>query len=68
MGDDAQDVLGVVAELASDAEQAHPVFGAEDDAVAVQFLSQNPELGQEESDASIVAGAETLEQQVQQDE
>ena len=65
--DDTEDVLDVVVQFASDAEQLSAVSRAKDDAVPVQLAAEHLDLGAQEADSVIATSAEALEQEVQND-
>ena len=45
VGNDAEDMLDVVVEFASDVEETGSDSGAENDAVTVEFLTEHPDSG-----------------------
>ena len=66
VGDDPQDVIDVVTEFASDAEQVGSILRTEDDAVPVELATEHFNLSKEDADPGVATGLEALEEEVHQ--
>ena len=68
VGDDSEDMLDVVAQVASDAKQTASVFGAENDVTPIELTAEHFDLGDEKSHPGVTPDAGALEQELEKNE
>ena len=65
--DDAEDIVNVVAKFVADTKQGGPIFGTENDVIALRLAAKDGDLEHQESYLSVTASTKALDNEMQTD-